>query len=114
MPELGERAMVLGACMGGLDAARVLADFFRTVTMVERDLLPDDPAIRRGVAQGRHLHVLLPRGAQILDELFPGFPNELVPHGVPVWEDGELSKLHIGRQSDPGILCCAMRRCYPN
>jgi hypothetical protein len=40
MPELGERAVVLGASMGGLDAARVLADFFRTVTAIERDLLP--------------------------------------------------------------------------
>lgn len=95
MPELGERAVVLGASMGGLVAARVLADFFGTVTVVERDVLPDDPAIRRGVPQGRHLHVLLQRGAQILDELFPGFLNELVAHGAPVWEDGDLSKLHL-------------------
>jgi hypothetical protein len=34
---LGERAVVLGASMGGLLAARVLADFFRTVTVIERD-----------------------------------------------------------------------------
>ncbi|MDT5133784.1 MAG: hypothetical protein QOE41_3095 [Mycobacterium sp.] len=95
MPELGERAVVLGASMGGLLAARVLADFFGTVTVVERDALPDDPAIRRGVPQGGHVHVLLPRGAQILDELFPGFLNELVAHGAPVWDDGELSKLHL-------------------
>ena len=46
MPELGERAVVLGASMGGLVAARVLTDFFRTVTVVERDALPDDPVIR--------------------------------------------------------------------
>ena len=36
-----------------------------------------------------------PRGAQILDELFPGFLNELVADGAPVWDDGELSKLHL-------------------
>ena len=48
MPELGARAVVLGANMSGLLAARVLADFFRTVTVVERDVLPDDPACRRG------------------------------------------------------------------
>ena len=59
MPELGERAVVLGASMGGLLAARVLADFYRTVTVVERDVLPDDPANRRGVPQGRHVHALL-------------------------------------------------------
>ena len=69
---LGERAIVLGASMSGLLAARVLADFFGTVTVVERDELPDDPTNRRGVPQGRHVHALLPRGAQILDELFPG------------------------------------------
>jgi hypothetical protein len=34
--------------MGGLLAARMLADFFRTVTVVERDALPNDPANRRG------------------------------------------------------------------
>jgi 2-polyprenyl-6-methoxyphenol hydroxylase-like FAD-dependent oxidoreductase len=81
--------------MGGLLAARVLADFFNTVTVVERDVLPDDPAVRRGVPQARHVHVLLARGAQILDELFPGFLNELVADGAPVWDDGELSKLHL-------------------
>ena len=93
--ELGERAVVLGASMGGLLAARVLADFFRTVTVVERDVLPDDPANRRGVSQGRHAHLLLPRGAQILDELFPGILNGLVVDGAPVLDDGELSKLHF-------------------
>jgi pimeloyl-ACP methyl ester carboxylesterase len=63
---LGERAVVLGASMGGLLAARVLADFFRTVTVIERDELPDDPVNRRGVPQGRHVHALLARGAQII------------------------------------------------
>lgn len=95
MPTLGERAIVLGASMGGLLVARVLADFFRTVTVVERDVLPDGPALRRGVPQARHVHVLLARGAQILDELFPGLLDELVADGVPVWDDGELSKLHL-------------------
>src|ERR1700757_4470648 len=96
MTVLGERAVVLGASMGGLLAARVLADFFETVTVVERDALPDDaPAVQRGVPQGRHVHVLLARGAQILDELFPGFLKELAADGAPVWDDGELSKLHL-------------------
>ena len=95
MPELGERAVVLGASMSGLLAARVLADFFETVTVVDRDELPDDPANRRGVPQGRHVHVLLPSGAQILDELFPGILNELVAEGAPVWDDGEFSKFYL-------------------
>lgn len=92
MPVLGERAVVLGASMGGLLAARVLADFFGTVTVFERDELSDDPVNRRGVPQGRHPHVLLPRGAHVLDELFPGLLGELVAAGAPVWDDGDLTK----------------------
>ena len=92
MPVLGERAVVLGASMGGLLAARVLADFFDTVTVFERDELSDDPVNRRGVPQGRHVHALLPRGARVLDELFPGLLDELVAAGAPVWDDGDLSR----------------------
>lgn len=81
--------------MSGLLAARVLADFYRTVTVVERDLLPDEPANRRGVPQGRHVHALLARGAQTLGEFFPGILDELVADGAPVWDDGELSRLYV-------------------
>src|ERR1700756_3913898 len=95
MPALGERAVVLGASMGGLLAARVLADFFGTVTVVDRDELPDDPVNRRGVPQGRHVHALLPRGARVLDGLFPGLLDELVAAGAPVWDDGDLSKAYM-------------------
>jgi 2-polyprenyl-6-methoxyphenol hydroxylase-like FAD-dependent oxidoreductase len=92
---LGEHAVVLGASMAGLLAARVLADFFQTVTVIERDELPDDPVNRRGVPQGRHVHALLTSGAQILEEFFPGFLDELVAAGAPVWDDGDLSKLYV-------------------
>ena len=92
MPKIGEHAVVLGASMGGLLAARALADFYETVTVVERDVLPDDPANRRGVPQGRHVHALLGRGSQILAEFFPGFLDELVAAGVPVLDYTDLSK----------------------
>ncbi len=95
MPVLGERAVVLGASMGGLLAARVLADFYGSVTVVERDVLPDNPANRRGVPQGRHPHTLLARGAQALSEFFPGILDELVADGAPVSDDGELSRFYI-------------------
>ena len=86
VPKIGEHAVVLGASMGGLLAARVLADFYETVTVVERDVLPDDAVNRRGVPQGRHVHALLGRGSQVLAELFPGFLDELVAAGAPVAE----------------------------
>lgn len=95
MAVLGEHAVVLGASMSGLLAARVLADHFRSVTLVERDVLSTDYANRRGVPQGRHPHALLARGAQTLDEFFPGILDELVADGAPVWDDGEYSRLYM-------------------
>jgi 2-polyprenyl-6-methoxyphenol hydroxylase-like FAD-dependent oxidoreductase len=84
MRKLGDHAVVLGASLAGLLAARVLSDAYERVTVVERDLLPNRPENRRGVPQGRHAHMLLPRGAQILDELFPGLLDDLVAEGAPV------------------------------
>src|SRR4051794_3956752 len=49
-----KRAVVIGASMGGLLAARALADYYGEVTVVERDALPDGYEPRKGVPQGRH------------------------------------------------------------
>ena len=95
MPKLGEHAVVLGASMAGLVAARALAEFFETVTVVERDALSDGADHRRGVPQGRQIHALLLRGAQALDELFPGILDELVAAGAPSFDYQDLSKLHF-------------------
>ena len=95
MAAVGDHAVVLGASLSGLLAARVLADFYRTVTVVERDMLPDNPTNRQGVPQGRHGHVLLRRGSQILSDLFPGLLDDMLADGVPVWNDGDYSKLDI-------------------
>jgi 2-polyprenyl-6-methoxyphenol hydroxylase-like FAD-dependent oxidoreductase len=91
MPKIGEHAVVLGASMAGLLAARVMTEFYETVTVVERDWLPDGPVNRQGVPQGRHAHALLGRGSQILAELFPGFLNDLVAAGAPVHDYTDLS-----------------------
>ena len=40
MAEIGNRAVVLGGSMAGLLAARVLSEFYRSVTLVDRDVLP--------------------------------------------------------------------------
>ena len=82
-------AVVMGAGMAGLLAARVLADHFEQVTVVDRDRFPDGPGFRRGVPQSRHLHVLLGRGLECLEQLFPGFEGDLVAAGVPVVEGSE-------------------------
>ncbi len=95
MAKIGDHAVVLGASMSGLLAARVLSDFYRTVTVVERDVMPTDAAQRRGVPQGQHVHALWPRGSQILNELFSGFFTELVTDGGKVWDDGDSSKFYL-------------------
>src|SRR5579884_12305 len=80
-----EDAIVIGGSMAGLLAARVLAGHGARVTIVERDRLPDGPAFRKGVPQSRHLHVLLARGLEIIEQLCPGFEHELLAAGaVPV------------------------------
>ena len=95
MGEVGQQAVVLGASLSGLLAARVLADSFASVTVIERDVLADGAATRRGAPQARHPHALLPKGAHILNQLFPGLLTELVDQGAPVWDDGDWSKLYM-------------------
>ena len=82
MVHIGKQAIVIGASMGGLLAARALADYYDAVTIIERDALPTDDEPRKGVPQGRHTHGLLARGREVLDELFPNFTEEMVSKGV--------------------------------
>ena len=49
---LGQRVIVVGAGLGGLSAARVLAHYFGEVMILDRDELLDDTARRPGVPQG--------------------------------------------------------------
>ncbi|CRZ14227.1 FAD-dependent oxidoreductase [Mycolicibacterium neworleansense] len=95
MATIGKHAVVLGASMGGLLAGRVLAEFFDTVTLVERDVLPDGPVQRRGVPQGRHAHGLLSGGLQALAQLFPGLPEELAADGATVLDAANLSLISM-------------------
>jgi 2-polyprenyl-6-methoxyphenol hydroxylase-like FAD-dependent oxidoreductase len=70
---LGERAVVLGGSMAGLCAARVLADAFEEVVVLERDEFPDDPVVRDGAPQTSQPHAMLEAGRATLEDLFPGF-----------------------------------------
>jgi 2-polyprenyl-6-methoxyphenol hydroxylase-like FAD-dependent oxidoreductase len=89
------RALVVGASMGGLLAARVLADRFDEVVVVERDTLPETKQARRGVPQGRHTHLLLGRGREVLEQHFPGFTREVVERGALVGDLTERGRVFI-------------------
>lgn len=114
MAESRSHAVVLGAGIAGLLTARALAEFYASVTLIERDTLPDHPELRKGVPQGRHLHNFLSRGTQVLGELFPGLLAELAAAGAVVDDGDDLSRIYVhaagydvrpaGRLSDPRAL----------
>jgi 2-polyprenyl-6-methoxyphenol hydroxylase-like FAD-dependent oxidoreductase len=109
-----EHAIVVGASMAGLLAARVLSGHFARVTVVERDRLPEGPAFRKGVPQSRHLHALLARGAALMERLFPGLQAELRAAGaVTVAWPGDVLMLTRGgwcRRFRPGISVISCSR----
>jgi len=83
MPQRDSSAVVLGASMSGLLAARALSSYFARVTLVERDALPERDESRKGVPQSNHAHGLLASGYQAMDEYFPGMMDELEALGAP-------------------------------
>lgn len=78
---IGDHAVVIGASMAGLFTARVLHDGFQKVTVIDRDTLPDTPVPRNGVPQARQPHVLLEAGRATLEDLFPGYGENLISAG---------------------------------
>jgi 2-polyprenyl-6-methoxyphenol hydroxylase-like FAD-dependent oxidoreductase len=102
------RAVVVGGGIAGLLAARVLAEHHLEVRVLDRDggepdrdgVEPDRDAFRgsdarRGVPQGRHIHALLPRGREVLEELFPGLTGQLVDLGAPSGDLLGEARLHL-------------------
>ncbi len=76
-----DHAIVMGASMAGLTTARALSNHFERVTIVDRDVLPDGPAARKGVPQGNHAHGLLASGYRVLDAYYPGLFDEIESNG---------------------------------
>jgi 2-polyprenyl-6-methoxyphenol hydroxylase-like FAD-dependent oxidoreductase len=79
---VGDAAVVVGASMAGLCAARVLAERFGQVLVLDRDTLPEGPQPRGRVPQGRHPHLLLVAGARLLEGWFPDLIAELEAGGA--------------------------------
>ena len=116
------RALVIGSSVAGLSAARVLADRFDEVIVVERDAKPEVAEPRKGVPQGRHVHALLKAGEHALEGLFPGliaelekrgghvfdFANDIRWHHHGVWKKRYLCGLRVHCQSRP-LVELAMR-----
>ncbi|WP_459546058.1 FAD-dependent oxidoreductase [Nocardia sp. X0981] len=88
-------AVVLGASVAGLLSAAALSKSFDTVTLVERDQLADASVPRRGVPQGNQVHQLMPAGLMRIDELLPGFSDDLLAQGCDRYEvDRDVALLY--------------------
>ena len=77
----GHRAVILGGSVAGLCAAGAVAPHFDEVVILERDVLPEDAQHRRGVPQSKHPHFILNSGRRAINELFPGFEDDLIAAG---------------------------------
>lgn len=90
-------ALVIGGGISGLLAARVLADRFERVTMIERDVLPDRPDLRRRTPQAPHSHVLGSIGYRTIARLFPGLDEDLAAAGAQPFDYFADCRNHVGR-----------------
>lgn len=87
-----EKALVIGAGIAGLLAARVLSDHFAEVMVVEKDELPEKPSTRPGTPQDFHPHRVLPRGDLIMNRLFPGYIDDLLNLGACNVQNSKMTR----------------------
>jgi 2-polyprenyl-6-methoxyphenol hydroxylase-like FAD-dependent oxidoreductase len=91
------QAVVLGGSIGGIVAARALAEHFKRVIVLERDAETPCDGVRKGVPQGRHAHGLLYRGREVFEELFPGWTDDVVARGGVFGDPGTQGRwIHGG------------------
>jgi len=112
---LARQAVVVGAGMAGLAAARVLADYFEHVTVLERDTLPTETSHRSGIPQSKHVHALLGGGQRALSDLFPGVEDDLARAGAVPFRVGLDVRLETPRHDpfprrDLGWIAYSMSR----
>ncbi|OHX16277.1 NAD(P)/FAD-dependent oxidoreductase [Chromobacterium sphagni] len=84
----GGHAVVIGGSVAGCLAAAVLAKRFEQVTVVEKGDFHDETGPRQSVPQEHHVHLLLQRGKEIMEDIFPGFLRELELAGAQIADLG--------------------------
>jgi 2-polyprenyl-6-methoxyphenol hydroxylase-like FAD-dependent oxidoreductase len=99
-----KNALIIGASMAGLLAATALAKHFDHVTLLERDKFPPPGANRKGVPQGKHTHLLLEKGRQVMEAHLPGLTDELTQAGAIHMHDvsREVRWFHGDAYHQPG------------
>ncbi|MGW3202350.1 hypothetical protein ACWDBD_49280 [Streptomyces sp. NPDC001118] len=104
MPNENENAVVLGAGFAGLLAAGVPTKFYRQVTVVDWDPAPSQYG--RGVPQGRHAHNLLPAGARVVDDIFPGPIDEMSADGAVLADVLSDYRFYLDGKELPRVPAC--------
>jgi 2-polyprenyl-6-methoxyphenol hydroxylase-like FAD-dependent oxidoreductase len=92
MLEINGHAVVVGAGMAGLLAARVLSETYDWVTVFDQGTI----AAEAGEPHGPHAHAVLPRCREVLDELFPGFTARLTADGIATFDMLRDCRWHLG------------------
>ncbi len=92
---LGRHAIVVGAGIAGLAAAKALSSSFETVTVFERDALPSEPIARIGTPQARQIHFLLRGGLDALIGFLPELETELERAGAVRVQVGSQARLEL-------------------
>ena len=107
-------AIVIGGSMAGLLSARVLSDHFERVTILERDLVTDQPEARKGQSHTRHLHGLLAKGLDTMSHYFPGLTDDLTRNGAEVTDMGAGMRWYVcggyRKQFKSGMIGALMSR----
>ncbi|MGE8099049.1 NAD(P)/FAD-dependent oxidoreductase [Pseudomonas fluorescens] len=89
-------AVVIGGSVTGCLTAAVLARRFERVTVIEKSDFYDETGPRQSVPQEHHVHLLLLRGKQIIDRIFPGILSALEQSGAQVADLGHDVKWYQG------------------
>ncbi|MGG3574606.1 glutamate synthase [Bacillus gobiensis] len=76
-----EKAVVIGSGIAGKLAAKALSHLFQQVIIVEADQECKEKVPRKRVPQSYHPHVLLKRGEEAIETLFPGIVSQLIEDG---------------------------------
>src|SRR5690242_20318706 len=91
-------AIVIGGSIEGCLVAQALSEQFARVTIIEKGAFDGENRDRRSVPQERHVHLLLLRGKQVLERMFPGCLAELEAAGATVADLGhDVKWFHYGQ-----------------
>lgn len=75
--------VIIGGSIGGSSLAGAVAPWFDRVVIIERDILEDHPAKRKGAPHAYHFHTLTPLGLRVLEDIFPQLTKEMRELGAP-------------------------------